>query len=121
MTCGRACSRLAEQMRASLCSRSIAAMLFALLALTMGCTGRGGRAVGGFPADSIYTWENIRQHIIEQPKRAFGLVDTAEMRGLADVNYANWMRAQIYYGSPKAEDLDKARELCMGILDNQNP
>ena len=94
-------------------------LLCIVLALTA-CTGRGGH-VAGSEADSIYTWENIRQYIIEQPEHAFGLVDTAEMRGLADVNYANWMRAVIYYSSPKAEDMDKARDLCLKVLDNENP
>ena len=97
----------------------IVILLLAVLAIA-GCTGNGTPGCGS-EADSIYTWENIRKSMMEQPEHALGLIDTAEMRGLADVNYANWMRAQIYYGSPKAEDLDKARELCMGILDNQNP
>ena len=68
-------------------------------------------------ADSIYTWENIRKSMMEDPEHAFKMIDTAEMRGLADANHANWMRAQIYYESPKAEDLDKARDLCLEILD----
>lgn len=58
---------------------------------------------------------------MEQPEHALGLVDTAEMRGLADPNHANWMRAQVYYNSSTMEDLDKARELCQKVLDNQNP
>ena len=97
----------------------IVILLFAVLTLT-GCTG-GGTSGHGSEADSIYVWENIRQYIIEQPEHAFGLVDTAEMRGLADMNYANWMRAVIYYSSPKAEDMDKARDLCLKVLDNENP
>ena len=95
-------------------------LMLAVLATIAGCTGQGSRVVGS-ETDSIYMWENIRQYIIEQPEHAFGLIDTAEMRGLADVNQANWMRAQIYYESPKAEDLDKARDLCLKILDNKNP
>ncbi len=95
-------------------------VLFTMLFLTVGCTGNGGKGQGS-GADSIYTWENIRQYMMEEPEYAVALIDTAEMRGLADVNYANWMRAQIYYESPKAEDLDKARELCRKVLDNQNP
>jgi len=59
--------------------------------------------------------------MIEQPEYAFRLIDTAEMRGLADKNQANMMRVQIFYGSPKVENLDKARDLCEGILDNQHP
>ena len=96
-------------------------LLCAVLTLMSGCTGRDGRAVGGFAADSIYTWENIRKSMMEQPERALGLIDTAEMRGLADVNHANWMRAQVYYNSSSMEDLDKARELCLLVLDNRNP
>ncbi|MBQ7494251.1 MAG: hypothetical protein IJT75_00560, partial [Bacteroidaceae bacterium] len=95
-------------------------MICAVLALT-GCTGRGGSVVGGFAADSIYAWENIRQSMMEEPEHALGLIDTAEMRGLADVNYANWMRAQVYYGSPKAEDLDKARDYWLQVLERQYP
>ena len=89
-------------------------LLCAVLVLTVGCTGNctSGR---GSEADSIYTWENIRQSMMEHPEHAFGLIDTAEMRGQADVNHANWMRAQIYYESPKAEDLDKARDLCLNV------
>ncbi len=98
----------------------VALVLFAMLLLAVGCTGNGGKGQGA-GADSIYTWENIRQYMMEEPEYALGLVDTAEMRGLADVNHANWMRAQIYYESPKAEDLDKARELCLKVLENQNP
>ncbi len=94
-------------------------LLCAVLSLTVGCTGNGtGR---GSEADSIYTWENIRQYMMEESEHALGLVDTAEMRGLADVNQANWMRAQVYYNSSSMEDLDKARELCLLVLDNQNP
>ena len=95
-------------------------LMLAVLATIAGCTGQGSRVVGS-ETDSIYMWENIRQYIIEQPEHAFGLIDTAEMRGLGEVSQANWMRAQIYYESPKAEDLDKARDLCLKILDNKNP
>ena len=31
------------------------------------------------------------------------------------------MRAVIYYSSPKVTDYDKARELCLSILDNKDP
>ena len=84
------------------------------MALT-GCTGNGT----GYSseADSVYTWENIRKSMMEEPEYAFRLIDTAEMRGLVDVNQANWMRAEIYYESPKVEDLDKARSLCLQVLD----
>ena len=59
--------------------------------------------------------------MIEESEHALGLIDSAEMRGLADVNHANWMRAQVYYNSSSMEDLDKARELCLLVLDNRNP
>lgn len=91
-----------------------------MLALVAGCTG-GTETPPGSGADSTYAWENIRKYLIEEPEYALALVDTAEMRGLADVNYANWMRAVTYYSSPKVEDYDKARELCLAILDNRNP
>ena len=84
------------------------------------CSGRGGTRSAS-EADSIYTWENIRQLIMEEPEQALEMIDVAETRGLADVNYANWMRAQVYYNSSSKEDLDKARELCLLVLDNRNP
>jgi len=67
-----------------------------------------------------YVWENIRQYCMEEPELAFALVDTAQMAGIADVNYANWMRAEIYYNANNA-DLKKAKECCMAILENDNP
>jgi len=94
-------------------------LLCAVLALT-GCTGNGTSSRGS-EADSIYTWENIRQSMMEEPEHALRLVDTAEMRGLADVNQANWMRASIYYNSPKVEDFDKSRDYCLKVLNNQHP
>ena len=100
--------------------KTIVLLLFAVLALT-GCTGRGDCVVGDSGADSIYTWENIRQSMMEEPEHALALIDTAEMRGLADVNYADWMRAQVYYNSSSMEDLDMARQLCLQVLDNQSP
>lgn len=88
--------------------------------LIIGCTGNSTSGLGS-DADSIYKWEYIRQYLMEQPEHALGLVDTAQMRGLADENYANWMRATIYYNSPKVEDVNKVRNLCQQILDNQIP
>ena len=84
------------------------------------CSGNSTSGPGS-EADSIYRWENIRQYLMEQPERAFAMIDTAEMRGLADANYANWMRATIYFNGPKVEDMKKVRALCQQILDNQNP
>ena len=101
-------------------SKKYMILLLAVLALT-GCTGRSSRVVGGFAADSIYTWENIKQSMMEQPEYALGLIDTAEMRGLADVNLADWMRAQVYYNAPAVEDMGKARDYCLQVLERQNP
>lgn len=99
-------------------------LIVTVLAAITGCTGgsgNGNRNGTVTEADSIYAWENIRTFLIEQPEHALGLVDTAEMRGLIDVNYADWMRAQVYYGSPKAKDLDKARDYCLRVIENENP
>lgn len=94
--------------------------ILAVLVSIIGCTGgsENGAANG---ADSIYAWENIRQYIFEEPERAFRMVDTAEMRAVADANYANWMRAQIHLAKDTKEDIGKAREYCMKVLDNQHP
>lgn len=90
-------------------------------AMAIGCTGGRGNGNVLSDADSIYQWENIRKYLMEEPELALRLIDTSEMRGVADVNYANYMRAQIYYGSPTMEDLDKARDYCLRVLNNQNP
>ena len=97
----------------------IVLLLLAVLTLT-GCTG-GGTSERGSEADSIYAWENIKQSMMEQPEHALGLIDTAEMRGLADVNLADWMRAQVYYNAPAVEDMGKARDYCLQVLERQNP
>ena len=85
------------------CRNIVSLFISAVLALTTACTG-SGTSERGSEADSLYTWEHIRQSMMEQPEHALGLVDTVEMWGLADVNYANWMRAQIYYNSSTMED-----------------
>ena len=95
-------------------------LLCAVLALMMGCTGSETSGCGS-DVDSIYQWENIRKYILQEPDRAFAMVDTAQMWGVADVNYANWMRAQIHLAKGSLEDLDKAREYCLTILSNDNP
>ena len=96
--------------------------LFAVLATISGCTGGNGHGYGtAIEADSIYTWENIRKYILQEPEHAFALVDTAETVGAADANFANWMRAQIHLAKDTKADIDKARNYCMKILDNQHP
>lgn len=101
-------------------SHIILVLVVSVLALVTGCTGKTD-TLQGSGDDSTYTWENIRKYLMEEPAYALALVDTAQMRGLADVNYANQMRAHIYYESPVAEDLPKARELCLDILENKDP
>ena len=71
--------------------------------------------------DSRYQWESIRHYLLEEPEHALAIVDTAQMRGVADVNYANWMRAQVYLAGGSKEDLAKAEEYCLAVLDNQDP
>ncbi len=100
--------------------QTIHLIILCVVLTILGCTG-SGKTERGSEADSIYTWENIRQSMMEEPEHALGLIDTAEMRGLADANHANWMRAQVYYNSSTMEDLDKARELCLQVLGNKNP
>jgi AraC-like DNA-binding protein len=94
-------------------------VMLAVLVLMSGCSGNGapGQVSG---ADSIYAWENIRQYCMQDPERSFAMVDSAQEAGIADANYANWMRAQIYMNAPE-KDMEKARECCMAILDNTDP
>ena len=96
-------------------------MIVAVLAGIVACTGRKGSVVGGSSADSIYTWENIRQYVLEEPEHAFAMVDTAETVGAVDANFANWMRAQIHLAKDTKDDIGKARAYCMKILESQNP
>ena len=94
--------------------------ILAVLVSIIGCTGGNGNGAAN-GADSIYAWEHIRQYIFEEPERAFRMVDTAEMRAVADANYANWMRAQIHLAKDTKEDIGKARDYCMKVLDNRHP
>ena len=99
---------------------SILIILCAVLGLTMGCTGNG-TSERGSEADSIYAWENIRKYYIKEPELALRMIDTAEVRGVMDVNEANHWRACIYYGEGDIQDLDKAKDYCMEVLTNQEP
>ena len=92
--------------------------LVLMAALLIGCSER--KQAIELLNEQRYVWENIRQYCMEEPEYAFALVDTAQMAGIADENYANWMRAQIYYGS-KNQDLKKAEDCCMTILENNDP
>ena len=95
-------------------------ILFLAVLAMMGCTDNGTSGRGS-EADSIYTWENIRQYILEEPDHAFAMVDTAETLGAVDANFANWMRAQIHLSKDTKDDIDKARDYCMKVLDSQHP
>lgn len=95
--------------------------LFLVLAvMTVGCTGDNSNGVTS-DADSIYKWENIRKYLVQDPEYTLRLIDTAEMRGVQDVNEANYWRSVIYYNSEKIQDFDKAKEYCMKVLTNTNP
>ena len=99
-------------------------LMMAAIMLTISCgksSQNGIRQKELAVSDSLYTWEYIRQSMMEQPEYALALIDTAKMRGLTDENHANWMRSCIYYSSPKVEDIDKARNLCQQVLDNKKP
>lgn len=71
--------------------------------------------------DERYQWESIRKHIMENPELAFAMVDTAQTLGVADINYANWMRAQIHLVSHDPKDTEKGKEYCLMVLNNEDP
>ena len=86
--------------------------------MAVGCTnGNSNCQTSG--TDSIYQWENIRQYLNEEPEYALRLLDTAEMKGVIDVNQTNFYRSVVYYNSPKIENLDKAREYALKVLNNK--
>ena len=89
-------------------------------AMAISCT--SGNGYGNVAdADSIYQWENVRKYLMEEPERALRMLDTAEVRGVMDVNEANHWRACIYYSNEEIEDFDKAKGYCMMVLSNTNP
>lgn len=95
-------------------------LLSAVLTLMAGCSGNGA-SEQGTGADSIYTWENIRKSMMEEPEHALKMLDTAEVRGVMDVNEANHWRACIYYNSEKIHDFGKAKDYSMMVLSNTKP
>ena len=97
--------------------------VFLVVAATaISCTNGNSNGSGNVAdADSIYRWENVRKYLMEEPERALCMLDTAEMRGVMDVNEANHWRACIYYSSPEVQDFDKAKDYCMMVLSNTNP
>ena len=93
--------------------------VFLFAAAVLCCTPK--KPVENNADDSRYQWESIRQYLFEAPEHALAMVDTAQMRGVADANYANWMRAQIYLVGGSKEDVAKARAYCQTVLDNKDP
>lgn len=89
-----------------------------LVIITIGCT-NGSSNSSVSDADSIYQWENIRQYLNEDPEYALRLIDTAEMKGVADVNQSDFHRSVIYYNSTKIADFAKAREYALKVLNNK--
>ena len=91
-------------------------ILCAGLCLMAGCTGNGSGNVTA--ADSLYQWENVRQYSVEEPELALRMIDTAEMRGVMDVNEANFRRSYIYHSCEKIKDQEKSKDYCMMVLNS---
>ena len=59
-------------------------------AMAISCTNGNSNGNGNVAgADSIYQWENVRKYLMEEPERALRMLDTAEIRGVMDVNEAD--------------------------------
>ena len=56
------------------------------ISCTNGNSNGSGNEAG---ADSIYQWENVRKYLMEEPERALRMLDTAEIRGVMNMNEAN--------------------------------
>ena len=56
------------------------------ISCTNGNSNGSGNEAG---ADSIYQWENVRKYYIEEPERALRMLDTAEIRGVMNMNEAD--------------------------------
>ena len=57
-------------------------------AMAISCT--SGNGYGNVAdADSIYQWENVRKYLMEEPERALRMLDTAEIRGVMNMNEAD--------------------------------
>ena len=89
LTCGRACSRSAEQMRPLLCSCSIAALLFAVLAFAA-CTKPDRNDEATALSDELL---NVT---IDNMDKALERVDSAEKAGVFTSARANTLKAMIY-------------------------
>ena len=83
-------------------------------AMAISCTNGNSNGSGNVAdADSTYQWENVRKYLKEEPERALRMLDTAEIRGVMDVNEANHWRAYVYYDNQEIQDFDKAKDYCL--------
>ena len=58
--------------------------------MAISCTNGNSNGNGNVAdADSIYQWENVRKYLKEEPERALKMLDTAEMRGVMNMNEAD--------------------------------
>ena len=92
----------------------------AVLALTTGCVDNGMTGHVS-KSDSIYTRDNIVKYLFTDPELGLRMIDTAETRGVIDVNQANYARGYFYYSSDKIQDLDKTRDYMLKVLNNKKP
>ncbi len=95
-------------------------LLCILLALTTGCVDNGTSGHVS-KSDSIYTRDNIVKYLFTDPELGLRMIDTAETRGVIDVNQANYARGYFYYSSDKIQDLDKTRDYMLKVLNNKKP
>ncbi len=59
-------------------------------AMAISCTNGNSNGNGNVAdADSTYQWENVRKYLKEEPERALKMLDTAEIRGVMDMNEAD--------------------------------
>ena len=90
-------------------------------AMAISCTNGNSNGSGNVAgADSIYQWENVRKYLMEEPERALRMLDTAEIRGVMNMNEANHWRAYVYYDNQEIQDFDKAKDYCLMVLNNTN-
>jgi AraC-like DNA-binding protein len=58
--------------------------------MAISCTNGNSNGNGNVAdADSIYQWENVCKYYIEEPERALRMLNTAEMRGVMNMNEAD--------------------------------
>lgn len=89
--------------------------------MAISCTNGNSNGNGNVAdADSTYQWENVRKYLMEEPERALRMLDTAEIRGVMNMNEANHWRAYVYYDNQEIQDFDKAKDYCLMVLNNTN-